>query len=96
MKMPDAKRTALLSVFAVGACCIVPLVLVVFGIGSAALGTKFIQFHLWFLGVGVVMLGASYALYFHKGKGAVLVNDNNLGWTDEKKQTESSQARATD
>ncbi|MBI4558680.1 MAG: copper ion binding protein [Candidatus Hydrogenedentes bacterium] len=65
-KMFNSTSAAVLSALTVSACCLPPLILLLFSIGSATAAAALAQYHLWFLGAGAVLLGISYAMYFRE------------------------------
>lgn len=58
-----SQRTSLLSALTASACCLPPLLLLVFSIGSATAGAALARYHWWFLGAGVVLLAISWTLF---------------------------------
>lgn len=66
MKFLNSQRTSLLSALSASACCLPPLILLLFSIGSATAGAALARYHWWFLGIGVVLLSVSYAMFFRE------------------------------
>lgn len=51
---------ALVGAMVAAACCAPTLILLVFGVGSAALGAALARHHWWFLGMGAAVLASAY------------------------------------
>ncbi len=68
MKVFNARNTSLLSALSASACCLPPLILLLFSIGSVTAGAALARYHWWFLGVGVALLATSYIIYFRERK----------------------------
>jgi copper chaperone CopZ len=66
MKRLDSKRLSLLSALTASACCLPPLLLLVFSIGSATAGAALARYHWWFLGVGVVLITISWTMFIRE------------------------------
>jgi len=62
-KFLNAQETSLLSALMASACCLPPLLLLAFSIGSATAGAALARYHWWFLGAGVILLTVSWVLF---------------------------------
>ena len=63
MKLFDARNTSILSALTASACCLPPLLLLLFSIGSATAGAALARWHWWFLGAGVALLTVSWTMF---------------------------------
>ena len=66
MKLFDAKNTSLLSALTASACCLPPLLLLLFSIGSATAGAALARWHWWFLAAGIALLTVSWTLFLRE------------------------------
>ncbi len=55
-------------------CCILPLVLVILGLGSIGTALKISQYRIYFIGLSLIFLISSLFLYFKKNKSCHAVN----------------------
>lgn len=60
-------------------CCIIPLILIIFGLTSTSVALKFVQYKPYFIGLSIVFLAGSLWYFFRKGVcSACAPNENKI------------------
>lgn len=58
-------------------CCIIPLILIIFGLASASVALKFVQYKPYFIGLSILFLVGSLWYYFRKRACSVCAPNEN-------------------